>query len=89
VAPVEELTELGVAFVSATESFDTSTPAGRAMLQMLGTFAEFEREMIRERVVSGMQRHAAAGKWFGELYPYGYTLDTATHKLRGQHAAAA
>ena len=62
VALVEELTEIGVAFVSATESFDTSTPAGRAMLQMLGTFAEFEREMIRERVVSGMERHAAAGK---------------------------
>ncbi len=45
VALVEELTSLGVAFVSATEAFDTSTPAGRAMLQMLGTFAEFEREM--------------------------------------------
>jgi site-specific DNA recombinase len=81
VALVEELTEIGVAFVSATESFDTSTPAGRAMLQMLGTFAEFEREMIRERVVSGMERHAAAGKWFGGVYPYGYTLDDATGKL--------
>jgi site-specific DNA recombinase len=78
---VEELTEIGVAFVSATESFDTSTPAGRAMLQMLGTFAEFEREMIRERVVSGMERHAAAGKWFGGVYPYGYTLNDATGKL--------
>jgi site-specific DNA recombinase len=51
------------------------------MLQMLGTFAEFEREMIRERVVSGMERHAAAGKWFGGVYPYGYTLDTPTRKL--------
>jgi site-specific DNA recombinase len=70
-----------VAFVSATESFDTSTPAGHAMLQMLGTFAEFERKMIRERVVSGMERHAAAGKWFGGVYPYGYTLDTTTGKL--------
>ncbi|MGH3607978.1 MAG: recombinase family protein [Pseudonocardiaceae bacterium] len=81
VALVEELTEIGVAFVSATEAFDTSAPAGRAMLQMLGTFAEFEREMIRERVVSGMERHAAAGKWFGGVYPYGYTLDDATGKL--------
>jgi Recombinase len=43
--------------------------------------AEFEREMIRERVVAGMERHAVAGKWFGGVYPYGYTLDTATHKL--------
>jgi site-specific DNA recombinase len=81
VALVDELTEIGVAFVSATESFDTSTPAGRAMLQMLGTFAEFEREMIRERVVSGMERHAATGKWFGGVYPYGYTLDHNTRTL--------
>jgi site-specific DNA recombinase len=81
VSLVEELTEIGVAFVSATEAFDTSTPAGRAMLQMLGTFAEFEREMIRERVISGMERHAADGKWFGGIVPYGYTLNQKTKKL--------
>lgn len=50
VALVEELTEIGVAFVSATESFDTSTPSGRAMLQMLGTFAEFSVISTRRAV---------------------------------------
>ena len=78
---VEELTHLGVAFVSATEAFDTSTPAGRAMLQMLGTFAEFEREMIIDRVVAGMERHAAAGRWPGGVHPDGYTLDPDTKRL--------
>lgn len=81
VALVEELTGLGVAFVSATEAFDTSTPAGRAMLQMLGTFAEFEREMIIDRVVAGMERHAAAGRWPGGVRPDGYHLDPATKRL--------
>ncbi|MDT5051252.1 MAG: site-specific recombinase [Mycobacterium sp.] len=81
VALVEELTGLGVAFVSATEAFDTSTPAGRAMLQMLGTFAEFEREMIIDRVVAGMERHAAAGRWVGGPHPDGYRLNPETKRL--------
>ena len=81
VSLVEELTSLNVAFVSATEAFDTSTPAGRAMLQMLGTFAEFEREMIIDRVVAGMERHAAAGRWPGGVRPDGYTLDPTTKRL--------
>jgi site-specific DNA recombinase len=78
---VEELSHLGVAFVSATEAFDTSSPAGRAMLQMLGTFAEFEREMIIDRVVAGMERHAASGRWPGGVHPDGYTLDRNTKRL--------
>ena len=81
VSLVEELTNLGVAFVSATEAFDTSTPAGRAMLQMLGTFAAFEREMIIDRVVAGMERHAAAGRWPGGVRPDGYRLDPTTKRL--------
>jgi DNA invertase Pin-like site-specific DNA recombinase len=47
--------ERGAGFESLTERIDTNTPAGRLMLQMLGAFAEFEREMIRERTLSGMQ----------------------------------
>jgi site-specific DNA recombinase len=81
VSLVEQLTSLNVAFVSATEAFDTSTPAGRAMLQMLGTFAEFEREMIIDRVIAGMERHAAAGRWPGGVRPDGYHLDPTTKRL--------
>ena len=44
---------------------DTSTPAGKALFQMMGVFAEFEREMIRERVLAGQARARASGVRFG------------------------
>jgi DNA invertase Pin-like site-specific DNA recombinase len=47
------------------QSLDTSTPAGKAMFQMLGVFSEFEREIIRERVLSGLERAKAQGKKLG------------------------
>jgi DNA invertase Pin-like site-specific DNA recombinase len=47
------------------QGLDTSTPAGRAMFQMLGVFAEFERAMIRERVNAGLARARAQGKRLG------------------------
>ena len=59
------LTELhakGVDLYLHQQGLDTSTPAGRAMFQMLGVFAEFERAMIRERVNAGLARAKAQGK---------------------------
>jgi DNA invertase Pin-like site-specific DNA recombinase len=47
------------------QSVDTSTPAGRALFQMLGVFAEFERAMIIERVRTGLKRAKADGKTLG------------------------
>jgi DNA invertase Pin-like site-specific DNA recombinase len=47
------------------QGLDTSTPSGRAMFQMLGVFAEFERAMIRERVMAGLARARADGKQLG------------------------
>ena len=47
------------------QGVDTSTPSGKAMFQMLGVFSEFEREMIRERVLSGMARAKSQGKHCG------------------------
>ena len=47
------------------EGLDTSTPSGRAMFQMLGVFAEFERAMIRERVMAGLARARAEGTRLG------------------------
>jgi DNA invertase Pin-like site-specific DNA recombinase len=47
------------------QGLDTSTPAGRAMFQMLGVFAEFERAMIQERVKAGLARARAQGKALG------------------------
>ena len=76
-----ELDEAGVAFVSATEPFDTSTSIGRMLVQLLGVFAEFERETIIDRVINGMHAKAAKGKWPGGTRPYGYLIDRHTQKL--------
>jgi site-specific DNA recombinase len=69
---LEDLDAVGVAFRSATEPFDTATPAGRMMVQMLGVFAEFERATIIDRVIAGMERKAARGAWTAGSHPYGY-----------------
>ena len=52
---LEELRALKVDFVSVTEGLDFTTPIGRAMAGMLGIFAEFERDVLRERVKAGME----------------------------------
>jgi DNA invertase Pin-like site-specific DNA recombinase len=72
---LEELDAAGVAFRSASEPFDTATAAGRMMMQMLGVFAEFEREMIVERTRMGLARKAARGEWTGGTPPFGYRYD--------------
>lgn len=54
VSSLEELRELGVKFVSITEALDFTTASGRAMSALLSVFAEFERELIRERVKAGL-----------------------------------
>ena len=54
VVTLRERTELGVGFVSLTEALDLTTPTGRALAGMLAVFAEFEREVLRERVRAGI-----------------------------------
>jgi len=76
-----DLDDAGVSFASATEPFDTSTSIGRMLVQLLGVFAEFERETIIDRITSGMNAKAAKGKWAGGRRPYGYTIDPATATL--------
>jgi site-specific DNA recombinase len=78
---VEELDRAHVAFRSATEPFDTATPAGRMMVQMLAVFAEFERAIIIDRVINGMERKAAQGRWTAGIAPYGYTINPTDHVL--------
>ena len=56
---------LGIDFVSLRESFDTATPVGRLMLGLVGALAEFERDLIADRVRDGMARAAAEGKHVG------------------------
>jgi len=78
---LEDLDAAGVAFRSATEPFDTTTAAGRMMVQMLGVFAEFERATIVDRVIAGMERKAARGGWCGGSRPFGYDVDATTGYL--------
>jgi len=65
VATLQELKDLGVGFVSLTEALDLTTPAGRAMAGLLAVFAEFEREILRERVRAGLAHARQNGKRLG------------------------
>jgi len=70
---VDELEKIGVGFKSATEFFDTTTSSGKLMFQQLGSFAEFERNRLKERVFPGMIKGVQRGNWQGARYsPYGY-----------------
>lgn len=60
-----ELQAKGVHLFLYQQGIDTTTPAGKAMFQMMGVFAEFERAMIQERVKAGLQRAKAEGKTLG------------------------
>jgi DNA invertase Pin-like site-specific DNA recombinase len=63
---LSELHAKGIGLYLHQQGLDTTTPAGRAMFQMLGVFAEFERAMVRERVLSGMARARATGTKSGK-----------------------
>ena len=64
-ATLQELQQLGVGFVSLTEALDLTTPTGRAMAGLLAVFAEFEREILRERVRAGLAHARQLGKRLG------------------------
>jgi DNA invertase Pin-like site-specific DNA recombinase len=64
-ATLQELEHLGVGFVSLTEALDLTTPAGRAMAGLLAIFAEFEREILRDRTRAGLAHARANGKRLG------------------------
>jgi site-specific DNA recombinase len=71
----DRLERLGVALRSATEHYETATPQGRLMFQMLGSFAEFERSTIKQRTRDGLHREYREGRYMGPI-PFGY---------RGEH----
>jgi DNA invertase Pin-like site-specific DNA recombinase len=74
-ATLQELEHLGVGFVSLTEALDLTTPAGRAMAAMLAVFAEFEREVLRERVRAGLAHARQNGKILGRPLTAGLNAD--------------
>jgi putative DNA-invertase from lambdoid prophage Rac len=64
-ATLQELEHLGVGFVSLTEALDLTTPTGRAMAGLLAIFAEFEKEILRERTRAGLAHSREKGKRLG------------------------
>lgn len=62
---IDHLSKEDCGFVSLTEAVDTTTAAGRMLLQIIGSFGEFERNIIRERTTAGLARAKAQGKHLG------------------------
>lgn len=62
IAILEKVEKVGAGFRSLTEDVDTTTPAGRVLMQMFGVFAEFERAMIRERTKVGLREARKQGR---------------------------
>ena len=71
---LSELNELGVGFVSLTEALDLTTPSGRSMAGLLAVFAEFERDLLRERVKAGIAQARKEGR------PHGRPRTTAKYE---------
>jgi DNA invertase Pin-like site-specific DNA recombinase len=84
-ATLQELEHLGVGFVSLTEALDLTTPAGRAMAALLAVFAEFERDILRERVRAGLAHARQNGKTLGRSITAGLHADN----VRKLHRAGA
>lgn len=62
---IDEITSKGRTFIVLTQPIDTTSASGRLFMQILGAFAEFEREIIRERTLAGLDRARAEGKKLG------------------------
>jgi site-specific DNA recombinase len=78
---METFDRRGVSFVSVTQQFNTATSMGRLVLNVLLSFAQFEREIISERTRDKVAAARRKGKWSGGLPPLGYDVDRATRKL--------
>ena len=81
-----ELNDLGVGFVSLTEALDPTTPTGRAMAGLLAIFAEFEREILRERVRAGIAPARKEGRPHGRPATAAGKADE-VHRLKARRAS--
>lgn len=84
---VEAFDKAGVSFVSVTQSFNTTTSMGRLTLNMLLSFAQFEREVTAERIRDKIAASKAKGMWMGGIPPLGYEPDGRSLKVVEPHAA--
>jgi DNA invertase Pin-like site-specific DNA recombinase len=84
---VEAFDAAGTSFVSITQSFNTTTSMGRLTLNMLLSFAQFEREVTAERIRDKIAASKAKGMWMGGIPPIGYAPDGRTLKIVEHEAA--
>jgi DNA invertase Pin-like site-specific DNA recombinase len=83
---VEAFDKAGVSFVSITQSFNTTTSMGRLTLNMLLSFAQFEREVTAERIRDKIAASKAKGMWMGGMPPLGYKPNGRTLTVVEEHA---
>ena len=83
---VETMDKAEVSFVSVTQSFNTTNSMGRLTLNMLLSFAQFEREVTAERIRDKIAASKAKGMWMGGVPPLGYKPDGRSLKIVGKHA---
>lgn len=76
---IDKLASYKTSFVSMKEQFDTSTPMGRAMMNIAAVFAQLERETIAERVKDNVYMLAKTGRWLGGVTPIGYNSEKVTN----------
>ncbi len=74
ITPIEEFDRSDVTFVSVTQSFNTTTSMGRLTLDILLSFAQFEREVIGERIRDKFAALRKRGLWMGGTVPLGYAV---------------
>jgi DNA invertase Pin-like site-specific DNA recombinase len=84
---VEAFDAAGISFVSVTQSFNTTTSMGRLTLNMLLSFAQFEREVTAERIRDKIAASKARGMWMGGVPPLGYRPDGRSLAIVADHAA--
>jgi DNA invertase Pin-like site-specific DNA recombinase len=83
---VEAFDKTGTSFVSVTQSFNTTTSMGRLTLNMLLSFAQFEREVTAERIRDKIAASKAKGMWMGGTPPLGYEPNGRTLAIVDEHA---
>lgn len=83
---VDELDKKGIAYVSVSQKIDTTTPAGRLFFQMICSFAEFEKEVIRERCLDGRKGKIRKNEAPGGRPPLGYSETWAIETLQAEIA---
>jgi DNA invertase Pin-like site-specific DNA recombinase len=81
---LDEMRQKGCELYVHKQAIDTNTPSGKMLFQLLGVFAEFEREIIRERIIAGQQRARAQGKQIGRKSVIDDELSQRARQLRDQ-----